>query len=47
VAGFGLNLVAPVIGGIAMGTGVVVLLYSFVRARLAEQKSDPYKDVLR
>jgi hypothetical protein len=47
VAGFGLNLIAPAIGGIAMGTGTLVLLYSFVRARLAEQKSDPYKDVLR
>jgi ferric-dicitrate binding protein FerR (iron transport regulator) len=47
VAGFGLNLVAPAVGGIAMGTGVLVLLYSFLRARFAEQKSDPYKDVLR
>jgi len=47
VAGFGLNLIVPAVGGIAMGTGVLVLLYSFVRARLAEQKSDPYKDVHR
>jgi hypothetical protein len=47
VVGFGLNMIAPTVGGIAMGGGVLVLLYSFVRARIAEQKSDPYKDVHR
>jgi len=47
VAGFGLNLIVPAVGGIAMGSGLLVLLYSFVRARIAEQKSDPYKDVHR
>lgn len=47
VGGFAFTMLAPVVGLAAVGTGVLLLLYSFVRARLATHRSDPYKDVAK
>lgn len=47
VGGWALSLVAPTIGAPLAGIGIVLLLYSLVRVRLASHKNDPYKDVVR
>jgi hypothetical protein len=47
VAGFVLEVLTPVIGGPVLGAGLLVLLYSYVRSRLREHKTDPYKDVVQ
>ena len=43
--GFLLMLVDPVLGMTALGSGVAVLLYSFIRVRARTHREDPYKDV--
>jgi hypothetical protein len=50
--GFVLQLLAPLAGApgagiILAGVGALLLLYSFVRVRLATYAKDPYKDVIR
>jgi hypothetical protein len=46
-AGYPLALWLPVLGVSALGAGFAVLLYSFVRVRMATHAKDPYKDVVR
>ncbi|MEZ4380708.1 MAG: hypothetical protein R3A79_05145 [Nannocystaceae bacterium] len=43
VASFG----APITGSAALVAGLLILVASFVRVRLATHRSDPYKDVQR
>jgi hypothetical protein len=47
VAGYALTFLTPALGAGAMGAGVLMLLYTFVRVRLASHGKDPYKDVIR
>jgi hypothetical protein len=46
-SGYPLTLLAPLVGFMTLGAGVFVLMYSFVRVRLATHDEDPYKDVVR
>jgi hypothetical protein len=46
-AGYPLALLVPLLGFMALGAGVFVLVYSFARVRLSTHAKDPYKDVVR
>jgi hypothetical protein len=45
--GFLLMFLNPALGITALGSGVVVLLYSVIRVRARTHRDDPYKDVQR
>ncbi|MCB9567134.1 MAG: hypothetical protein H6710_07985 [Myxococcales bacterium] len=38
---------APLTGSLALLAGVLLLIYSFARVRLATHRRDPYKDIKR
>jgi hypothetical protein len=45
--GFLLQFVNPFVGVAVLGSGIALLLYSFIRVRAKQHKDDPYKDVQR
>lgn len=47
VAGVGVSVFAPLTGSVAIAAGLVILLASLLRTRLATARRDPYKDIQR
>lgn len=47
VGGWGLSIPLPAVGVPMMGIGLILLMYSIVRVRLATHRDDPYKDIQR
>lgn len=46
-AGVGVSFFAPITGTVALVLGMVILLASLLRTRLATARRDPYKDIQR
>jgi hypothetical protein len=44
---FVLSFANPIIAGAVLAAGAALLLYSFVRVRIATHLNDPYKDIQR
>lgn len=47
LSGWLLVYLSPVVGGPVAGAGLLILLYSLIRVRLATHAQDPYKDIER
>lgn len=47
IAGFGIGLVAPMVGFVAVTVGTATVLWSLARVRLATYRDDPYKEIER